>query len=66
MDTAEKVPMVPSSYGAESLATIKFLDSLQESETQQVVKITTSKSLNEALIKAIEFEAVRQSARGQN
>lgn len=41
-----------------------FLDSLQESETQQVVKITTSKSLNEGLIKAIEFEAVRQSARG--
>ena len=49
----------------ESLAVDKFLDGLREPDTQQAVKLTRPKTLSEALTQALEFEAIKQSVRGQ-
>lgn len=50
---------------SESLAVDKFLDGLREPETQQAVKLARPKTLSDALTQALEFEAVKQSVRGQ-
>lgn len=57
-------PTVPDEV-CESLSIDKFLDGLRESETQQAVKLARPKTLSEALTQALEFEAVKQSIRGQ-
>lgn len=48
----------------ENLAVTHFLDGLYESETQQALKVTRSRTLHNALTQALEFEAVKQSVRG--
>lgn len=50
---------------SESLAVDRFLDGLRDPETQQAVKLARPKTLSDALTQAMEFEAVRQSVRGQ-
>jgi hypothetical protein len=57
-------PSVPDDV-YESLSVDKFLDGLRDPETEQAVKLARPKTLSDALTQALEFEAVRQSVRGQ-
>ena len=50
---------------SESLAVDRFLDGLRDPETQQAVKLSRPATLGDALAQALEFEAVKQSVRGQ-
>lgn len=48
----------------ECLAVDKFADGLLEMDTQQAVKLSKSKTLQEALCHALEFESVKRTIRG--